>query len=165
LPEDKKKQEPTDEEDEKPEDEEKTDKAETAPKWAIELGAKFDKMTDAFTRFAESKTSKQDEEEEDKKPEDEEKQDAEEEDEKPEDEEKQDEEEDKKPEDEEKAEDKPDLSKEVEAAVTKELAKRLKDVPAEKRSKKIEKKDVLSMEEMKDMPWAEIHNRAKTLGA
>ena len=36
---------------------------ETSPKWAIELGAKIDKFTDAVTRLTEA-TSKQDEEEE-----------------------------------------------------------------------------------------------------
>ena len=58
--------------------EEQVEKAEeTSPKWAIELGAKIDKFTDAVTRLTEA-TSKQDEEEEkpveEEKPEEEEKQ-------------------------------------------------------------------------------------------
>jgi len=173
LPE-KKKQEPKEEEEE--EEEKKTEKAEAVPKWAMELGAKFDKMTDAFTRVADGLSAKQADDEEEEKPKDEEEkaEKQEDEEEKPKDEEeekseKQEDEEEKPKDEEEETEktDKKDFDKQVEVAVAKEIAKRLKtmEVPAEKRSKKIEKKDVLSMEEVNNLSWAEIHQRAKTLGA
>jgi len=112
------------------EKEEETEEKADAPKWAVELGAKFDKMADAFLRMAEGNTEKQDEEEEEEaeeeekqdeeeeEAEEEEKQDEEEEEEAVEEEEKQDEEEEEEVEEEEKLEDK------ITAAVDKAVKKR-----------------------------------------
>jgi len=53
----------------------------------------------------------------------------------------------------------------IENAVQKEISKRLVEIPAEKRSKIVKADKGLSLEAIHDMPWAEIHRRAKARGA
>jgi len=155
---------------EEKEEKEVEEKAE-APKWAVELGAKFDKMADAFLRMAEAKAEKQEDEEEEK-PEEEEKQDEEEE--KPEEEEKQDEEEEEEAEEEEKQEEEEEekppeeeekLEDKINAAVDKAVKKRFTS-KAEKRSKvPKDLSSVLTYEKIAKMSWTDIEKEAEKRGA
>jgi hypothetical protein len=126
------------------EEEEVEEKAE-APKWAIELGAKFDKMADAFTRYAEAVTTKQEEEE--KPPEEEE----------PKEEEKQEEEEEKLEE-----EEKPIEEEKMKSMIEAAIAKRFTEV--EKKKSKVPKEDevsnVLTYDKIAKMSWRELNDIA-----
>lgn len=176
------------------EEEEKKKAADNAPRWAIELGAKIDKMTDALLRFAEVEKAKKPEEEEEekaKKPEEEEEKKAkkpEEEEEKQadkypkpeEEEEKQKEpekypykEKAKKPEEEEEEKAEPDkypkeeekLGRMIENAVDMALQKRFTG-EAEKRSKvPSETDEVLDYARIAKLDWKDVEKLAEKLGA
>jgi len=160
------------EEEEKPEEEEK---AEEAPKWAVELKASFDKMADAFGRYAEAKVDKQEaEEEEEEKPEEEEKQEEEEEEEPEEEEEKAEEKVEKVEyfeEEGKKSKKSTKIDEYVKAEVAKQVADALKknlETPAVKRSKAIKKVKVTedeSMTALHNMSWAEVRKLAEERGA
>jgi len=142
-------------------EEKPVEKAEEAPKWAIELSAKFEKMADAFLKMAESKQEEPEEEEE--KPKEEEKQ--EEEEEKPEEEPK---EEEKQEEDEEKPEEEEeDMDKKIEDAVTKAVKKAL-TVESDKKSKvpkDDELNDALDYAKISKMSWEDVNKEAQKRGA
>lgn len=136
---------------------------ETSPKWAIELGAKIDKFTDAVTRLADVTKQEEPEEEpkEEEKQEEEEEKPVEEEEEKT---EKQDEEEEEKPEEEEKADTvtKAEALKMVEDAVKKVLA-----TPSIKKSlvPKTVEQVFPTYAKISKMSWAELEEQAQKLGA
>jgi hypothetical protein len=139
-----------------------------APKWAIELGGKLDKLTDAIIRSA----AKPEDVKPEEKPKDEEKKaDSYP---KPPDEEKKPEEKkvDAKPEelpygkDEEKF--KNMIADAINSSVEKAISKRLTDEPIEKRAKAPDPKDEgkeTTFEEFGKLTWPEIHNLAKRRGA
>jgi len=172
----------------KEEEEKKVEKVEEAPKWAIELAGKIDKLADAIVQSSVQKAEKKPEEEE-KKPEEEKKADA-----YPKPPEKYPKEEEKKePEkypykEEEKAEPCPekypkekakepekypyekkeDLSKMVENAVNAALAKRFTEDPVKKSIVPADNKVTpvdLTDEDLVKMDWKAVHRLAKGMGA